>query len=77
MVKEEEREIQQMTIRVPRDVHEALKTLARATDASSNEVVLRAIRDYLGTKGHRQAVERFLGEAQSQYRVALDKLADL
>jgi hypothetical protein len=66
-----------LTLRVPKEVHEALRTTAYATDASINEIVLRAIRDYLGNEGHRRKVEGFLRKSQTQWRVALDKLADL
>jgi hypothetical protein len=70
-------EIQQLTIRAPRDVHEALRTLSLATGKPINELVLSAVRDFLGSAGHREAVDSFLVQARDQYRVALDKLADL
>jgi len=68
---------QQLTVRVPRDVHEALRTLSLATGRPMNDLVLCSIRDYLGSTGHREAVDGFLEQAREQYRVALDKLADL
>ena len=68
---------QQMTVRMPRELHEALRTLSMATGQSSNEIVLRALRDFLAGEGHREAVSAFLEEARENYRVALDKLADL
>ncbi len=71
------REVQALTVRVPRDVHDALRTLSFATGASINDLVLRAIGDFLADEGHRDAVEGFLTKAQAQYRDALDKLADL
>lgn len=71
------REVQQLTLRVPREVHEALKTLSIATGAPVNEIVQAALRDYLAGEGHRQAVEAFFAEARESYRVALDKLAHL
>jgi len=70
-------DVQQLTVRVPRDVHDALRTLAFAPDRKINDIVLCSIRDYLGSQGHRDAVEGFLGRARESYRVALDKLADL
>jgi hypothetical protein len=70
-------DIQVITTRVPKDVHEALRTLAFATDSKINDIVVRAIRDYLSDAGHRKAVEALAGKAMKQYRVALDKLADL
>lgn len=75
--KEVRSEPQAITVRVPKDIHDALRTTAFATDVSINELVLRAIRDFLGNEAHRRKVEGFLKKAQGQYRVALDKLADL
>lgn len=68
---------QQVTVRVPRDVHDALRTLSLASGRRINDLVLCSIRDYLGSEGHREAVDGFLTRAREQYRVALDKLADL
>jgi len=70
-------EVQVLTIRVPKDVHEAVRTLAFATDASINDIALKAMRDYLANSGHRKAVEGLGAKVIEQYRVALDKLADL
>jgi hypothetical protein len=72
-----EREVQQITVRVPRDVHDALKTLSMATGRPVNEIVQSALGEYLAGDGHRQAVEAFVHEALDTYKTALDKLADL
>lgn len=72
-----DKEIQTLTLRVPKDIHEAVRTLAFATNSSINDVALHALRDYLADEGHRQAVESYLRRAQQQYRVALDKLAGM
>ena len=72
-----DQDVQQVTIRMPREVHEALKTLSIATGTSINEITLGALRDYLADEGHRQAVDTYFKEARDVYRVALDKLADL
>lgn len=66
-----------MTLRVPREVYEAMKTFAFATDASINDVALKAIHTFLASEGHEEQVAALLKKAQSQYRVALDKLAGL
>jgi predicted transcriptional regulator len=66
-----------LTVRVPEEIHEALRTLAFATNASINELVTRSIALYLSDEGHRQAVESVLRRARGQYRVALGKLADM
>ena len=70
-------EVQQLTVRLPRELHEALQILGLATDRSLNDLTVGALRTYLADKGHRDAVQVFFKEAQDTYRVALDKLADL
>lgn len=66
-----------MTVRLPKEVHEALRTVAFASDASLNDVVLRAVADFLGDKGRREAVDAMATRVRERYRVALDKLKDL
>ncbi len=66
-----------LTIRAPREVHETLKAVAFATGQSINEIVLHAIREHLSTQEHRDLVDGLLERAREQYRIALDKLADL
>lgn len=69
--------MQQLNVRVPKDAYDALRTYAYATDNSINEVVLRALADFLASRGRQEEVDSFLEGARDQYRVALDKLADL
>ena len=69
--------IQQLTIRLPRDVGEAMGTLAFATGEPVDEHVLHALRDYLDECGHRAAVTGFTGRARERFRPALDQLKDL
>jgi predicted transcriptional regulator len=69
--------LQQLNVRVPKDVYDALRTYAYATDSSINEAVLRALADFLASQGREDEVDAFLRNARKQYRVALDKLADL
>ena len=69
--------LQQLNVRVPKDVYDALRTYAYATDSSINEVVLRALADFLASQGRQEEVDSFLKGARKQYRVALDKLADM
>jgi len=69
--------IQQLTIRLPRDVGEAMGTLAFATGEPVDEHVLHALRDYLDECGHRAAVTGFTARARERFRPALDELKDL
>ncbi|MBA3631052.1 MAG: DNA-binding protein [Actinobacteria bacterium] len=70
-------ELQQLNVRVPKDVFQALRTFAYATDSTINEAVVRALVDFLAARGRQEEVDAFLKGARRQYRVALDKLADL
>jgi len=70
-------ELQQLNVRIPKDVFDALRTYAYATETSINEAVLRALADFLAAQGRQEEVDAFLNDARRQYRVALDKLADL
>jgi hypothetical protein len=73
----ERSEMAQLNVRVPREVHDALRILVAATGQTANEVVLRALMNYMATEGHRAAVRAFADRAMDQYAVALDKLKDL
>lgn len=75
--KRETQEVQVLTVRVPKDLHEAIRTLAFAQRTTINAVVLRALADYMGSEGHREAVEGYLRRARVKWRVTLDKLADM
>lgn len=64
-----------LTVRVPKELHESLRTLAFATDASMNDIVVDALRAHLAQKRHRDAVARFLSDAGKQYRMTINRLA--
>jgi hypothetical protein len=66
-----------MTVRLPAEVHEALRTVAFSGGTSINDVVVRAVGDFLADKGRREAVDAMATRVREQYRVALDKLKDL
>lgn len=70
-------DLQQLNVRVPREVYDALRTYAYATDSTINEAAVKAIVDFLSTKGRQKQVEVFLTRARADWRTALDKLADL
>ncbi|MGH2821038.1 MAG: DNA-binding protein [Actinomycetota bacterium] len=70
-------ETKQLNVRVPRDVYEALRTYAYAADTTINDAVVRALLDFLASKGREEQVGAFLKRARTQYRTTLDKLADL
>lgn len=68
---------QAVTVRLSKDEYEALRTFAFVTETSINEVARRALREFLVTQGRRDEFDSLLKKARTQYRVALDKLADL
>lgn len=74
---EERKDTQVVTVRMPRDVYEGLRALSFATETSINELVLRAVGNHMAQEGHRELVEAAAARVQEQYRVALDRLADL
>lgn len=76
-VSSQKQNLQQLNVRVPKDVYDALRTYAYATDSPINEAVLRALADFLASQGRQEEVDSFLKGARKQYRAALDKLADL
>lgn len=77
MARRSAQEVQQLNVRVPRDVYDALRTYAYATDSTINEAALQALVDFLSTKGRQRQVDGFLKRARDDWRTALDKLADM
>lgn len=75
--KDARKDTQVVTLRMPRDVYEGLRALSFATETSINELVLRGVGNYMSQEGHRELVEAAATRVREQYRVALDKLADL
>jgi hypothetical protein len=65
-----------LTVRLPEDEHNALKLYAFLSETSLNEAVLDAIRFFLASK-EEELFEQGIDRLRKQYRVALDKLADL
>ena len=72
-----ESQVQQLTVRVSRELHDAMKTLSLATGKSMNDIVQAALREHLAGDARRRTVDAFFDEARDNYRVALEKLADL
>lgn len=68
--------MKQLTVRVDDDLHEAVRAAAFATDTTVQALVTRSIATYLADDNRREMVDNVLRRARSQYRVALDKLAD-
>jgi hypothetical protein len=65
-----------LTVRLPEDEHNALRLFAFLSGCSLNEAVRMAIREFLRSK-EVELFEKGIDRLRTQYRVALDKLADL
>jgi hypothetical protein len=72
-----QRDTHTLTVRMPREVYEALRTYAFASEKTLNESAVTAMLHFLAHEGRQQEVTAFLDKARRDYRVALDKLADL
>lgn len=70
-------EVQAFSVRLPKEEHQALRVYAAVTGESMNEIVTRAIRDFLADAGRRDQVRALFDDTVTKYQVALDKLADL
>ena len=68
---------QAMTIRLPRDEYEAVRTYAFVTKKTINEVVRMAVLDYLAGSGRQKQMDAIIARIQKSRRVALDKLAEM
>lgn len=67
---------QAFPLRLAAGEHQALKAYADVTGTSANEVVRRALREFLHGAGRREEVDAHVQNAMERYAVALDKLAD-
>ncbi|BBZ07604.1 hypothetical protein MDOR_17730 [Mycolicibacterium doricum] len=66
-----------LTVRLPGEVADALKNYAFVTDTSANEVIKRALIEYLKNHGRTELMESAFARVLQQHNVALDKLADM
>jgi predicted HicB family RNase H-like nuclease len=70
-------EINAMSVRMPQEVHEGLRTFSQLCGKSMNDIAVQALREYLTVHGRDVEVDRLMHEALDRHRVTLDKLADL
>jgi hypothetical protein len=69
--------MEQFALRLTEDELSAVRAFARTTDTSMNDVIRRAIREYLAGDARREEFNALLEQTKERYAVALDKLADL
>ena len=70
-------ERKELTLRIDASEYDALRAFAATTGTSINKVVVTAIREYLSGPGREQHFEAALARVREDYRVALDKLAQI
>jgi hypothetical protein len=66
-----------VTVRLPAELADALKNYAFVTETSGNEVIKRALIEYLQVHGRTDIVRDAFEKVLSRHAVAFDKLADL
>ena len=66
-----------VTVRLPVELADALKNYAFVTEASGNDVIKRALVEYLKVHGRTDVVRAAFDRVLSQHAIALDKLKDL
>jgi uncharacterized protein (DUF1778 family) len=71
------RETWSMTLRLSEEEHEALKGAAHAFGSSMNDVVRRALREFLSGSARREEFDELLKRTHEQYGRAFEKLADM
>lgn len=65
-----------VTVRMSAEEHEALKIFSFHTGISINEVMLRAMKNFLATEGKSKEFDALLRKTRDRYRSALDKLEE-
>lgn len=63
-------------VRMSPEEHDALKTFSFHSGISINEVMLRAMRQYLATQGTSQEFDELLKKSRGRYRSALEKMKE-
>jgi hypothetical protein len=66
-----------LTVRLPAELAEALKNYAFLTSTSGNEVLKKALIEYLKTHGRPEMLRSAFERVVEQHRVALDKMKDM
>lgn len=66
-----------LTVRLPAKLADALKNYAFLTNTSGNEVIKRAVIEYLKTHGRPEVMRSAFERVVEQHRVALDKMKDM
>lgn len=68
---------QALTLRLPPELHEQLRTLSFLTRRSINDLATEAFAEWMESSGRELLVNAAGQHGQDRHRVALDKLKDL
>jgi hypothetical protein len=68
--------MKQLPVRMPEDLYNTLKGTAYFTRRSMNDVVVAALTSYLLDTSRQETVDAIVDQARTEYRIALDKLAE-
>jgi sugar (pentulose or hexulose) kinase len=66
-----------LTVRLPAELADALKNYAFLTNTSGNEVLKKALIEYLKTHGRPEMMRAAFERVVEQHRIALDKMKDM
>lgn len=66
-----------LTLRLPAELAEAVKNYAFLTNTSGNDVIKRAVIEYMKAHAQTDMVRAAFERALEQHKVAFEKLADL
>ena len=66
-----------LTVRLPAELADALKNYAFITETSGNDVIKRAVIEYLRAHAQTDMVRAAFDRALQQHAIAFEKLADL
>jgi predicted transcriptional regulator len=66
-----------LTVRLPSELADALKNYAFVTDTSANEVIKRALIEYLKTHGRAEMMQKAFDRVVREHALALEKLKDM
>lgn len=66
-----------LTVRLPVELADALKNYAFVTETSGNEVIKRALVEYLQVHGRKEIMRSAFERVVEQHSEALDKLKDM
>lgn len=74
---DDNKNVQKFVLRLPTEEHEGLKIMASIAGQSMNDLIVRAIRDFLAGSGKREEFEKTLAKVSERHRLVLDKLAHM